>query len=151
MRTRLRPETLLCQLMLTALLGLSPASAAPANAPDAGPSDAPAAAPDAIDVYFAEGSASIRPEDLAQLDHAARLYRDGQPILMTVAGGTDGSGSPQANLRLSQQRANAVFRGLVARGIPANRFQILAKGSTDPAVPGNADDPHNRRAEITWK
>ena len=137
-------------LLLPALLGITPALAAPSTA-SVSQSDAKPAAPDAIDVFFDFGSARIRPEDLAQLDHAARLYRDGQPILMTVAGGADGSGTPQANLRLSQLRADAVFRGLVARGIPANRFQILAKGSTDPAVPNDPQDAHNRRAEITWK
>ena len=135
-------------LLLPALLCVSPVRAAP---PAAASPDAKPAAPDAIDVYFEVGSSHIRAEDLAQLDHAARLYRDGQPILMTVAGGTDGTGSAQANIRLSQQRADAVYRELVARGIPANRFQILAKGATDPAVPGDAQDGHNRRAEITWK
>ncbi len=145
----------LASFLLPALLAAASAQAAPSAAtpPAAAPgaSDAKPAAPDAIDIYFEVGSARIRSEDLAQLDHAARLYRDGKPILMTVAGGTDGSGSPQGNLRLSQARADAVFHGLVARGIPADRFQILAKGATDPAVPDNAQDARNRRAEITWK
>ncbi len=138
-------------LVVSALLGAVPALAAPPAASATAAPDSKPAAPDAIDVYFEVGSARIRQEDLAQLDHAARLYRDGQPILMTVAGGADGSGSPEANIRLSQRRANAVYNGLVARGIPANRFQILAKGATDPAVPDNVQDAHNRRAEITWK
>ncbi len=145
----IRPRTIL--LPMLALLALGSAPMARAAAPDTADTAAKPAAPDAIDVYFDRGSARIRPEDMAQLDHAARLYRDGQPILMTVAGGADATGSPQANLRLSQMRADAVFRGLVARGIPAARFQILAKGQTDPAVPGDAQDGRNRRAEITWK
>ena len=141
------------RLALPAILSVLLAPAAPvlADPPAAPAAETKSAAPDAIDVYFELGSARIRAEDLAELDHAARLYRDGQPILMTVAGSADATGNPQANLRLSQLRADAVYRGLVARGIPANRFQILAKGQTDPAVPGNGLDPHNRRAEITWK
>jgi outer membrane protein OmpA-like peptidoglycan-associated protein len=45
-----------------------------------------------------------------------------------------------------------VLRGLVSRGIPTERFQILAKGETDSvaAVPGVAE-PRNRRVEITWR
>ena len=147
----MRP-THLASFLLAAMLAAVSAQAAPATTPPApAAADAKPAAPDAIDIYFDVGSARIRSEDLAQLDHAARLYRDGKPILMTVAGGTDGSGSPQGNLRLSQARADAVFHGLVARGIPADRFQILAKGATDPAVPDNAQDARNRRAEITRK
>ena len=145
--------------MLTRPALAQPAPARPAPAPvtaapepaAAAPAPSTSAAPDAIDVYFAPGSAAIRAQDLAQLDHAARLYRDGKPILMTVAAGTDSSGSPQTNIRLSQQRADAVYRALVARGIPAERFQILAKGATDPADPSNPQDGRNRRAEITWK
>ncbi len=122
------------------------ALAAPADGTPAQP-----AAPDSISVYFDEGSAVVHGDNMAELDHAARLYRDGKPILMTVSAGTDSTGSPQANIRLSQARADAVFRGLVARGIPADRFQILAKGVTDPAVPDNPQDGRNRRAQITWK
>lgn len=140
-------------LLTGALLacGLAVAGAAPAPATPAAPEEQKSAAPDAIVVYFQPKSASIRPQDLAELDHAARLYRDGRPILMTVAAGTDSTGSAQGNMRLSQRRADAVFRGLVERGIPADRFQILAKGSTDPAVPGAPEDGRNRRAQITWK
>jgi outer membrane protein OmpA-like peptidoglycan-associated protein len=35
---------------------------------------------------------------------------------------------------LSQKRATAVLRGLVAGGIPVERFQILAKGATERSV-----------------
>ncbi len=111
--------------------------------------DAPA--PDSIVVYFDNGSARINTDDLALLDKAARLYRDGHPILMTVSAGADSTGSPVKNLHLSQLRADAVFQGLVARGIPADRFQIVAKGQTDPAVQADGQEPKNRRAEITWK
>ncbi len=87
------------------------------------------------------------------LDRAARLFRDGNPLVMTVSGAADSVGSPAANLALSQQRADAVFHELIARGIPAQRFQVLAKGVTDPSVPtppGTAE-PNNRRVEISWR
>ncbi|MGI8568656.1 MAG: hypothetical protein ACR2KT_06080 [Methylocella sp.] len=46
-----------------------------------------------------------------------------------------------------------MLRGLVARGIPTERFQILAKGVTEPAVStaSGAAEPRNRRAELTWR
>jgi len=114
---------------------------------------APAKAPDALVVYFDTGSATVRPADTAVLDHASRLYRDGKPIVMIVSGSTDAVGPAEVNLRLSQARADAVLQGLVARGIPAERFQVLAKGETDPAVPNppNTPVPQNRRVEITWR
>jgi outer membrane protein OmpA-like peptidoglycan-associated protein len=107
--------------------------------------------PDSIVVFFDNGSATLRADELPLLDKAARTYREGHPILMTVSAGADATGSPVKNLRLSQQRADAVFQGLVARGIPADRFQIVAKGQTDPVIQGDGQEPKNRRAEITWK
>ena len=72
---------------------------------------------------------------------------------MIVTGSADTTGSPAANLRLSQQRANNVLQGLVSRGIPVERFQVMAKGQTDLAVPTPADksEERNRRVEITWR
>ncbi len=117
------------------------------------PASAPGAVPDSITVYFASGSTAIRQADLDKLDFAARLYREAKPIVMQVAGSADSTGNAEANLRLSQSRADAVFRGLVARGIPAERFQILAKGVTDLPVPGSpgVPDERNRRVQITWR
>ena len=114
---------------------------------------APAKAPDSLVLYFDSGSAAVSKEGQATLDQASRLYRDGKPIVMVVSGGADAVGSPAANLRLSQQRADAVLRGLIARGIPAERFQVLAKGETEPAVPATKGvaEPRNRRVEITWR
>ena len=114
---------------------------------------APSAAPSSLVFYFDAGSAKVRPKDAALFDQASRLYRDGKPLVMVVTGSTDAVGTAAGNLRLSQQRATAVLRGLVARGIPTERFQILAKGVTEPPVPttpGSAE-PRNRRAELTWR
>ena len=89
----------------------------------------------------------------ATLDQASRLYREGRPIIMTVSGGSDAVGQPAQNLLLSQRRATAVVRGMIARGIPAERTEILAKGETNPAVPAQrgVPEPQNRRVEITWR
>jgi outer membrane protein OmpA-like peptidoglycan-associated protein len=110
-------------------------------------------APSSIVFYFEPGSATIRPQDEAQLDKASRTYRDGNPIVMIVTGSTDNTGSPKANLTLSERRANAVVNGLVARGIPVQRLQVLGKGVSDPAVvdANSGPDERNRRAEITWR
>jgi outer membrane protein OmpA-like peptidoglycan-associated protein len=127
------------------LLGVSVASA---QTPDA-----EAKAPDSLSVYFDTGSTTINTQGGRVLDQAARTYRDGKPIIMVVSGGSDSTGSAAFNLRLSQQRADNVLHGLVARGIPVERFQILAKGETEPAVPApeGTAEARNRRVEISWR
>ena len=117
------------------------------------PSKAAAKAPDALDLYFDTNSSAIRPQDLALLDKASRLYAEGKPIVMVVSGSADQVGSPGSNLRLSQRRADNVVRGLVERGIPVERFQVLAKGVSELPVQtaANVVEPRNRRVEITWR
>lgn len=108
---------------------------------------------DSISIYFSSGSAAISPEGANMLDQAARTYREGKPIIMVVIGGSDSTGPASVNLRLSQIRADNVLQGLIARGIPVERFQVLAKGGTEPSVPAPEGTPEarNRRVEITWR
>jgi outer membrane protein OmpA-like peptidoglycan-associated protein len=130
-------------------------SGSPSQAPtDVAKTDAPApAAPAPLVVYFDMGSSMIRNEDKAVLDHASRAYNEGKPIVMILTGTADRTGNPEENLVLSERRATAVLKGLLARGIPADRFQVLAKGETELPVPTNPGvaELQNRRVEITWR
>ena len=53
------------------------------------------------------------------LDQAARLFRDGNPFVMIVAGVADTVGSPDRNLQLSLDRAEAVAQGLTGARHPS--------------------------------
>ena len=110
-------------------------------------------APALLTVYFDSGSSSIRNEDKVVLDKASRAYNEGKPIVMILTGSADRTGQAEDNLELSQRRASAVLEGLINRGIPADRFQVLAKGETDLPVPTNPGvaEPKNRRVDITWR
>ena len=129
----------------------NPAPSAPSPAPSAaGPAPS---APSSLVLYFDAGSATVRQQDVSLLDQASRLYRAGKPIVMIVTGSADTTGSAAANLQLSERRANNVLQGLVSRGIPVEKFQVIAKGQTDPVVPTPAatSEERNRRVEITWR
>ncbi len=130
--------------------GLPAAQADPADTPAGNPAPS---APSSLVLHFDPGSATIRQQDVSLLDQASRLYRAGKPIVMIVTGSADATGSAAVNLRLSEQRANNVLQGLVSRGIPVERFQVIAKGQTDPVVPTAQDvsEERNRRVEITWR
>ena len=136
------------------------AQSAPATQPaatvtdkaSAAPKD-PAGAPSSLVVLFDEGSSTLRAQDKATLDRASRAYNEGKPIVMIVTGTSDRVGNPRMNLSLSQKRATAVLAALLDRGIPADRFQVLAKGETElpiPTKPGIAE-ARNRSVEISWR
>ena len=137
-------------LFCAALLAGTPAAVAEAQ--DSSAANPAPSAPSSLILHFDSGSATIRPQDTPLLDQASRLYRAGNPIVMIVTGSADTTGSAAVNLRLSQLRANNVLQGLVARGIPVERFQVMAKGQTDPVVPTKPDvaEERNRSVEITW-
>lgn len=128
----------------------TPAAAAATTA-----ATAPAAsqAPTSLAIYFATGSSAISPKGQATLDEASRIFNDGKPIVMIVTGMADATGPAAPNLLLSQKRADAVYSGLISRGLPPNRFQILATGEsgsvggTEPSGPDQAF----RKVEITWR
>ena len=126
---------------------------APVTAPVPGGPNQGAEPAGKLVLLFDTGASALDARNEAILDQASRLYREGRPIIMIVTGSTDAVGQPAENLLLSQRRATAVVRGMIARGIPAERTQILAKGETNPAVPEQRGvaEPQNRRVEITWR
>lgn len=108
---------------------------------------------DSFSILFATNSATVSAEGNGVLDQAARLFRDGNPIVMIVAGGADTVGQADYNLQLSVRRAEAVAQGLTDRGIPADRLQVLGRGTSE--LPVSTDDevatPENRVVEISWR
>jgi outer membrane protein OmpA-like peptidoglycan-associated protein len=150
-------KSILSFVLVASCLAASAAAYAADSSTPAAKTDAPkaeaAAAPAPLVVYFDLGSAAIRNEDKAVLDHASRAFNEGKPIVMILTGTADRTGAAAVNLEISELRATAVLKGLIARGIPANRFQVLAKGETELPVPTNPGvaEAQNRRVEITWR
>ncbi len=107
----------------------------------------PKPADESLTIDFLAGGAALSPEANAQLDGAARLYRDAKPEVMIVAGHSDRSGEEFPNLILSARRADMVKRALVDRGIPAERLQIVAYGEAEPVPNIQAA----RSAVVTWR
>ena len=110
-----------------------------------------AVANDKIQIVFPEGGSRLTPEANKQLDVAARLFRDANPVLMFTTGYSDNRGDEYHNLLLSARRAQVVKKALVARGIPADRLLLQALGASDPADSSDPQAPANRRVVVTWR
>jgi outer membrane protein OmpA-like peptidoglycan-associated protein len=71
---------------------------------------------------------------------------------LRVEGNTDATGSPTANMTLSERRALAVKNYIVQTfpNIDANRFQAVGRGSTNPVADNSTEAGRqlNRRTEI---
>ena len=145
------PATLGAVFLLAACAGKPEAVPVPVSVvpAEAAPLVQEAAKPsvESLTIAFDKANAALSPAALAQLDGAARLYRDARPEIMTIAGHSDKDGQEYDNLILSARRANLVKRALVDRGIPAERLQIVAIGEAELVV----GVPASRSAVVTWR
>jgi outer membrane protein OmpA-like peptidoglycan-associated protein len=102
-------------------------------------------------IEFETASAVITPRGRAVLDSLVTLLASAPTQRFEVAGHTDARGNPDANQRLSEQRAVAVRRYLAARGIEAARLDPRGYGATRPLTTDTTADAmqRNRRIEFT--
>jgi OmpA-OmpF porin, OOP family len=77
-------------------------------------------------ITFDPGSTTIVAGATKVVDEIAEVLRSCGRLEMEVAGHTDSQGRLDTNMRLSQQRAEAVIAGLLARGVPVS--DLVAKG-----------------------
>ena len=96
--------------------------------------------------WFASGSARLEPDAVHRLAPLVKVLGEFDKTLVCIVGHTDEAGPEDVNLRLSQQRAQAVARELAAGGVAARRLVVAGFGETAP-VAGGADE-HNRRVEF---
>lgn len=121
--------------------------AAPADAA----SQTPAAKPSlSLLIQFDFNSARVKAESQPALANLAQALQSKElsASKFAVEGHTDGTGRADYNLRLSQQRAEAVREFLAQRGVEHGRLQASGKGASELA---NASDPaaaENRRVRI---
>ena len=95
------------------------------------------------EVFFTKGSAELDGPARDVIANAAQQAQQYPAMPVTVIGYTDRVGSPQADVILSQKRAQTVADALVAAGVPTSRVARQGRGPT-----GGDPDLANRRVEI---
>jgi outer membrane protein OmpA-like peptidoglycan-associated protein len=86
------------------------------------------------DTLFALNSFQLRPTAKAKLDEFAAELDQFDYSRIHITGHTDPTGGAQLNERLSRQRAEAVKRYLVTKGLPASKIVAEGVGSSMPMV-----------------
>lgn len=111
---------------------------------------------ESLALYFEYDRAELHPRAMRQLEVIASLMKADASKKLRIAGHTDEKGDDPYNVRLSQSRAEAVKKQLVALGVPSDQVETTAMGKAQPLSPNKkkdgSDNPegrsHNRRAEI---
>ena len=102
-------------------------------------------------IYFDTGKAVLKPESARALGEVAKLLQGDPALKVYVVGHTDTVGALEANMKLSQDRADAVVQELVkAHGIGAARLKPFGNGPYAPVASNDADAGRakNRRVEL---
>ncbi|MDO8834190.1 MAG: OmpA family protein, partial [Vicinamibacterales bacterium] len=107
----------------------------------------------ALYINFETAKATINPDSAQTLDTAAAALTTASDLRIEIGGHTDNVGTPEANLRLSQERAQAVMAALVKRGIAPARLTAKGYGQTAPVADNRTEDGRgkNRRVELVKK
>lgn len=85
-------------------------------------------------VFFDLGKSTLRPESFVELDKLYDLLTKNPTIKIEIGGHTDTRGDDKDNLKLSNDRAKAVFDYIVTKGIDAKRMSYKGYGETKTVV-----------------
>jgi OmpA-OmpF porin, OOP family len=81
-------------------------------------------------INFESGRAIIKADSMPLIDALATASKDCAGTSIEVAGHTDQEGNDQYNMRLSEERANAVVAALIERGVAKERMVPKGYGET---------------------
>lgn len=101
-------------------------------------------------VFFARNRWKVDAKSFALLNDVSTILQNHREITLEIAGHTDSRGSERYNLRLSQQRVDAVRTYLLGRGIAATRLTSVGYGESTPIDSNQnaAGRARNRRVEF---
>jgi len=101
-------------------------------------------------LLFDSGSARLSPSSETELSQIQAALEGNPSLRIRIEGHTDASGGADTNMRLSQQRADAVKAWLVNKGVASSRLEAQGFGEDTPVASNETADgrEQNRRVEI---
>ena len=106
-----------------------------------------------LEINFETSSATIDTQKSPQLQKYADFMKLNPEYNVSIIGHTDSHGSAAFNKRLSQQRADAVKKDLVDRGVDASRIETIGYGEEQAIADNTTAEGRaiNRRIEAALK
>ncbi len=102
-------------------------------------------------IYFDTGKFDLKPESNQAMGEIDKLLKNEAGLKLYIVGHTDNTGTLEANMGLSQQRAEAVVQALIRNhGISAARLKAFGSGPYSPVSTNDTEEgkAKNRRVEI---
>lgn len=101
-------------------------------------------------IFYDLGKFDLKPESTIELDNIFQLMKENPTLKIQISGHTDNIGKAADNLTLSNNRAQAVVKYLVSKGIEVGRLTFKGFGATKPVADNATEEgrAQNRRTEL---
>lgn len=101
-------------------------------------------------IYFDPSKAEIKPEFESVLNEAVQILKARPDVKVSIEGYTGSLGTDEYNQWISEQRAQAVLKYLVRKGIDRRRLKAIGFGKSQPIADNQTKEGRrlNRRVEL---
>jgi outer membrane protein OmpA-like peptidoglycan-associated protein len=101
-------------------------------------------------IFFDTDKYDLKAESSVELNKLLDLMKENPAIKVEISGHTDNVGTDEHNLKLSENRAKAVYDYLSSKGIAQNRMVYKGYGKSKPIDTNNTEEgrANNRRTEF---
>lgn len=101
-------------------------------------------------IFFDENKFELKTASQVELGSVVQLMKENPTLKIQINGHTDNVGNAAANLKLSNNRAQAVVTYLSSKGIDTKRLSFKGFGDTQPTGDNNMESgrAQNRRTEL---
>ena len=132
------------------LLAEAAAADARSRAPAAAPATGASKQMVLNDSAFAPGAATLRPEARSNVSAIVAFVNRDKTKQIRIEGHTDNGGNANADLVLSQRRAEAVRDALVGAGVDSRRITTFGMGQAQPVASNTTNEGRakNRRVDV---
>ncbi len=103
-------------------------------------------------IQFKTGSSEILSQSLPIVDAVAAVLKHApQFVLLEVQGHADARGAPVMNVKLTQDRSEAVVKALIERGIDRQRLRAMGFGPYCPIDQGGSAASYEKNRRVEFK
>jgi OmpA-OmpF porin, OOP family len=102
-------------------------------------------------VFFDTGKSVLKPASNKALDDLVEILKIKNTMIVEIQGHTDNVGDEGQNIKLSQERADAVRNFLILKGISAGRISAKGYGSAMPVADNASDEGRSKNRRTSLK
>ena len=102
-----------------------------------------------VTLYFETGSDTLTDDGRQIVTITAHRLQGCEVRELSLVGLADPTGSPAANLALSERRADHVLTAFVHAGLPVPKYRLVAAGENGAVAPNGAVQPVRRQVDAT--